>query len=294
MQLTFLGTSSMMPTKERNPLATLLDFKGEGILFDCGEGTQRQFKIAGKSIARIRRICISHWHGDHVLGLPGLLQTYAAAQTGNELDIYGPKGTLRHYKAMMDGIEFEERLKVNVYEVGEGVFFENSKYKLEALPLKHPVPCVGYAFTEKDRRRIKPEFVKKLGECPLLGELQRGKSVDFKGKKITPAVATVKVKGKKIVVITDTRWTKNCVGLAEDADVLVIEGTFANKLKDKAEEYAHLTSLEAAQIASQAGVKKLILTHFSARYKDTEEILEDARTAFDNVVCAYDFMKVKL
>lgn len=286
----------MMPTKERNPIATFLDYKGKGILFDCGEGTQRQMKIAGVSIAKISQICISHWHGDHVLGLPGLLQTYAAAKTGNTVDIYGPPGSKRHYEAMMSGIEFEEKLKVNIHEVKEGKIYDGKHYTLEVMPMKHTAPCIAYSFQEKDRRRIKLTHTKKLGipEGPLLGELQRGKSIDWKGKKITPKEATTIVKGKKIAVITDTRWTKNCVELARDADVLVIEGTFTSELQEKAEEYSHLTALESAQIASQAGVKKLVLTHFSARYKDTTELLEDAKTAFDNTVCAYDLMKMKV
>jgi ribonuclease Z len=126
----------------------------------------------------------------------------------------------------------------------------------------------------------------------LLGELQRGKSVEFKGKKVLVNDATSVVKGKKVVFMTDTLVNENCFKLAADADVLIIDSTYTSKLKDKAVEHGHLTALEAAQIASRSGVKKLVLTHFSARYKNTLEIEEDARTAFDNVICAYDLMKL--
>ncbi len=294
MQITFLGTSCMMPTKERNPSAMFLQFKSEGILFDCGEGTQRQMKLAGIPLSKVTRICVSHWHGDHVLGLPGLLLTIASLELSRSVEIYGPRGSKRAFQALFGGIEFEIKFDIKITEVNEGVFFENEDFALESLPMKHPVPCVAFAFVEKDRRRIRVDHIKKLGipEGPLLGELQRGKSIDYKGKKVSPDEATTVVKGKKIVFMTDTLVNENCYKLAANADLLIIDSTYASTLKDKAIEHGHLTALEAAQIASRSGVKKLVLTHFSARYKNTSEIEEDARTAFDNVICAKDFMRI--
>ena len=286
----------MMPTKERNPSAMFLQFKSEGILFDCGEGTQRQMKIAGIPLSKVTRICVSHWHGDHILGLPGLLLTIASLELSRAVEIYGPRGSKHSFQALFGGITFETKFNIKIIEVHEGAFFENDEFKLESLPMTHPVPCVGFAFTEKDRRRIKVDYVKKLGipEGPLLGQLQRGKSVEHKGKKVSVEDATTLVSGKKIVFITDTLVNENCATLASDADLLVIDSTYTSALKDKASEYGHLTALDAAQIASRSGVKKLVLTHFSARYKNTLEIEEDARTAFDNVIAAYDFMKITI
>jgi len=294
MQITFLGTACMMPTKERNPSAVFFRFKSDGILFDCGEGTQRQMRLTGISLATVTKICISHWHGDHVLGLPGLLLTIASLDLNRSVTIYGPRGSKRAFKALFGGIEFETKFNIEVIEVHEGVFFENDDFTLASLPMNHPVPCVGFAFHEKDRRRIKVDYVKKLGipDGPLLGQLQRGKSIMFKGKNVDVNNATTVVTGRKVVFITDTLPNENCYTLAANADVLIIDSTYASKLKDKAVEHGHLTALEAAQIASRAGVKKLILTHFSARYKNTLELAEDARTAFDNVICAEDFMKI--
>ncbi|VVB81209.1 Ribonuclease Z [uncultured archaeon] len=294
MQLTFLGTSSMMPTKERNASALFLQFKSEGILFDCGEGTQRQMKIAGIPLSKVTRICVSHWHGDHILGLPGLLLTISSMEMGKSIDIYGPRGSKKAFQSLFGGIEFESKFNIRITEVHDGKFFENEDFLLESAPMKHPVACVAYAFTEKDRRRIKVDYVKKLGipDGPLLGELQRGKSIEFKGKKVLADDATTTIKGKKIAFLTDTMPNENCVRLASNADILIADSTYSSNLKDKAAEWGHLTALEAAQIASQASVKKLILTHFSARYKNTSEVEEDARTAFDNVVAAYDFMKI--
>lgn len=296
MQLTFLGTSCMMPTKERNPSAMYLEFKGEGILFDCAEGTQRQMRICGISLAKVHKILVSHWHGDHILGLPGLLLTIASLDLNRGVDIYGPRGSKKAFQQLFGGIEFESKFNIKIHEVHEGMFFENEDYALESMPMKHPVPCVGYSFIEKERRRIKVDYVKKLGipDGPLLGKLQRGESVEFKGKKITPEDATTLIKGRKLTFITDTLMNKNCALLAANADLLVIDSTYTSKLRDKAEEHGHLTALEGAQVASQAGVKKLVLTHFSARYKNTLELEEDARTAFDNVVSAYDFMRITL
>lgn len=294
MQITFLGTSCMMPTKERNPSAMFMQYKSDGILFDCGEGTQRQMKIAGISLSKVTKICVSHWHGDHILGLPGMLLTIAAMELSKSVEIYGPQGSKRAFQALFGGIEFETKFNIKINEVHEGIFFENEDYKLESMPMKHPVPCVGFAFIEKDRRRIKVDYVKKLGipEGPLLGELQRGNDIKYKGKKVSVEDATAVIKGRKIVFITDTLLNENCYKLAANADLLIIDSTYASKLKDKAAEHGHLTALEAAQIASKAGVKKLVLTHFSARYKNTLEIEEDARTAFDDVICAHDFMRI--
>ena len=284
----------MMPTKERNPSAVFLQFKSDGVLFDCGEGTQRQMKIAGIPLSKVTKICVSHWHGDHILGLPGMLLTIASLELSRAVEIYGPRGSKHAFQALFGGIEFETKFNIKITEVHEGMFFENEDFSLESSPMKHPVPCVAFAFVEKDRRRIKVDHVKKLGipEGPLLGELQRGKSVSHKGKKVTVEEATMLVKGRKIVFMTDTLVNENCYKIAADADILIIDSTYSSKLKDKAVEHGHLTALEAAQIASKSGVKKLVLTHFSARYKNTLELEEDARTAFDNVVSAYDFMRI--
>ena len=294
MQLTFLGTACMMPTKERNAGALFLQFKSDGVLFDCGEGTQRQMKIAGIPLSKVTKICISHWHGDHVFGLPGLLLTISAMDMDKTIDIFGPRGSKKDFQALFGGIEFEAKFNIRITEVHEGKFFENDDFLLESMPMKHRIPCVGFSFVEKDRRRIKVDFVKKLGipDGPLLGELQRGKNIEFKGKKVLADDATTVIKGKKIAFLTDTVPNENCFKLASNADVLIADSTYSSNLKDKAAEWGHLTALEAAQIASQSGVKKLVLTHFSARYKNTSEIEEDARVAFDNVVAAYDFMKI--
>ena len=296
MQILFLGTSSMVPTKERNQSGILISYGAEGILIDCGEGMQRQLKIAGIKLTKITKILISHWHGDHVLGLPGLIQSMSATGYEKTLRIYGPVGTKRFMKKMFEVFLFDRKMNIEVYEVKKGKFFVGDDLVLEAEPLDHNIETLGYNVIEKDKRKINLKFIKKIGlpECPLLGELQDGKSIMWKGKKIDVNKATNTVKGKKITVISDTVPCKEADALAENSDLLICESTYASNLENKGEEYGHMTAKQAAELANRSNTKKLVLTHFSARYKSTHELEEDARNYFDNVLCAKDFMKINL
>jgi len=296
IEVVFIGTSSMVPTKERNQSSVLISYKNNGILIDCGEGTQRQLKIGGIALTKITKILISHWHGDHTLGLPGLIQSMSASNYNKTLEIYGPKGTKKHFNAMFKAFVFDKKMNIDIKEIKEGKFFENSDFILEAARLDHGIETLGYNFIDKDRRKIDIKKIKKLGvpEGPLLGKLQDNKSIDWRGKKITPKETTYLVRGKKITIIADTILCDSCYKLAKDADLLICESTYSSKLEGKGEEYGHMTAKQAALVASKSNVKKLVLTHFSARYKDLGEIKEDAKNFFDNVICAYDFMKIKL
>ncbi len=296
MEITFLGTSCMVPTKERNTSAHLICYRDENILIDCGEGTQRQMVKTGIKPTKVTRILISHWHGDHVLGLPGLLQTLGAFEYQGILKIYGPKGSKEHIRKIMDAFVFDNKVELEVFDIEKRVFVDEERFYLEALPLDHGIPCLGFSFVEKDRRRIKLPYVKKKGipEGPLLGKLQRGEKIKFKGEEITPEQSTYIVDGKKITYVADTALCDNAVELAKNADVLISESVFDSSLEDKAREYKHLTARQAGIIANSADVKKLILTHFSQRYDNTQIIEEDARTVFDNVICAKDFMRVNV
>ena len=296
MQLTILGTSAMVPTKDRNHSAALLTHGTEGILVDCGEGTQRQLKLAGIPQSKITRILLSHWHGDHTLGLPGMIMTMSQGGYGETLHIYGPKGTKQHLKSMFEAFEFDLRMHIEVHEVGKDTLFETEELLVKSMPLEHGVPCIGFRIEEKDRRRIDLAKIKKFGipEGPLLGKLQRGEEAIWKGKPVHPKDTTYVVKGKIIAFVTDTSPCKNAHILAENADLLICEASYTSTLEEKAEEYTHMTARQAGQLASQAGVKKLIITHFSARYITTTELLEDARTAFHETIAAHDLMKIAL
>jgi len=297
IELTFLGTSSMVPTKERNHSSILINFKGNNILVDCGEGTQRQLKFAGLSASKINKILITHWHGDHVLGLPGLIQTLAANGYDKTLEIYGPKGTKGKFMHLFKAFEFDQsRINMKIIEIQKGRFFENDDFGLEVLPLEHGIITLGYNFVEKDRRRIDLKKAEKLGlkEGPSLGKIQDGKTISLNGKKINPDDISYVVKGKKITLVSDTLPCKNAYKLAENSDLLVCEATYKSELEEKGEEYYHMTAKQAAAIANKSNVKQLVLTHISARYKEGKEVEEDAKDVFDNVKCAYDLMKIEL
>ncbi|MEA2036331.1 MAG: ribonuclease Z [Nanoarchaeota archaeon] len=296
MEVTFLGTSSMVPTKERNQSGVLISYKNEGILIDCGEGTQRQFKQKGIPLTKITKILISHWHGDHVFGLPGVLSTLGASEYSKTLEIYGPQGTKKHFEAMFKAFVFDRRIDFEVKEIQEGKFFENNEFYLETLPLDHGVITLGYRFVQKDIRHVDVKKIKKLGipQGPLLGKLQKNQSITFEGKKVNPKDVTYIEEGKKIAIIADTVPCKNAVKLAENVDLMVCEATYSSELEEKSAEYGHMTGKQAGLIANQANAKKLVLTHFSARYKTTQEVEEDAKGVFHNSVAARDLMVFKV
>jgi len=225
-----------------------------------------------------------------------LIQTHAKNGYDKVLEIYGPEGTKSRMENMFKAFSFEDKIETKIYEITKKRFFEGKDFFLEALPLEHGIITVGFSFIEKDKRRINIDTVRKIGipDGPLLGKLQSGESIIFKGKKITPEQATYVVKGKKLSFIADTVPCNNALELAMNSDILVCEATYADNLEEKAAEYMHMTSKQAGLLANQAKAKKLILTHFSQRYKTMEEIEDDAKNVFSNTICAYDFMKIKI
>jgi ribonuclease Z len=294
MEVMFLGTSGMHPTKDRNLFSVLIRYKSENILLDCGEGTQRQMRIAGFKSPKISKILITHLHGDHINGLPGLLQNLKANQYSKRLEIYGPKGL----KYLMNSIFkiIGEKLDINVVEIKNGIVFKEDDFYVEARELKHSTKVYGYSFIENDKRKMNLDYLKKFGltKHVLFGDLQRGNDIVHEGKKIKVKDATNLIKGKKLSLIVDTVYCDDCVKLAKDADLLICESTFGSELKDKAKEFKHLTSVDAATIAKKAKVKKLILTHFSQRYGNTDILLNEAKKVFKNSFTAKDFMEIKI
>ncbi len=284
----------MQPTKERNLSSIHLNFENENILFDCGEGTQRQMKIAKIKATKLTKIIISHLHPDHIMGLPGILYTLYANEYKKTLDIYGPEGIEKIVNFLI-GIT-GHKIKYNIHKIKQGIIIKEKTFIIKSKKLEHNIPCYGFEFIEIDKRKINLNYLKKYGlkQHPILKNLQDGKSIKWEGKKIDVEKATNLIKGKKISVIMDTRICKNCYDLAKDSDIAIIESTFLNNLKEKAKEYKHLTAKEAAGIAKKSNVKKLILTHISSRYKDDEEILKEAKKEFKNTICAKDFLEINL
>lgn len=296
IKITFLGTSSMVPTKERNHSAILLSYENENVLIDCGEGTQRQFRTKGLTPTKLTRLLITHWHGDHVLGIPGLIQTLGANEYNKTLQIYVPAGTKNFFDYMFRFFVLEEKIKYNVNEVREGVFVNENNFRMEAAYLKHGTRCLAYSFIEKDKRKINISYLRQFGltRHPILKELQQGKDIIWKGQKIRCEDATILVKGKKATFILDTAFCENAIKLAKDSDLIICEATYAEDMAEKAKLRKHLTAKQAALIAKKANAKKLILTHFSQRYRELKDLLADAKSIFRDTSLAEDFMEVSI
>ena len=292
----FLGTGQAIPTAKRNHTSILLKYKNENLLFDCGEGTQRQFRKAKQSLSKVTRILITHWHGDHILGIPGLLQTLQLSKYQGTLKVYGPEGTIKFMNLMQKIFVKKGRLKIEVKEITKGKVFETQDFSVRALPMKHQSPCLAYSFEEKDKIRIDKKKLSQLKLKPLqIKELIENKVINLENKKIKLSGISHKRKGKKIVIILDTAINPNAVKIAKNADLLISESTYSESEAKLAHKYKHLTAKQAAEIAKKAKVKRLILTHLSQRYeKKGIPIFEEARKTFKNIGVAEDFDRVEI
>lgn len=296
IKITFLGTSAQMPTPKRNHTSILLNFNEENILVDCGEGTQRQFRIANLNPCKVTKILITHLHGDHILGLPGLLQTLALSDYNKTLEIYGPKGIKGFIADIFHSFKFRREYDIKVHEISEeGVFFENSEFILSSLKLEHGTPCNGYYFLKKGYLRIDKVKMKKLGlpEGKHLKDLKEGKDITYNGKKFLSKDLIYNEPEQKICFILDTSYIKEIIPFVEGANVLVSEATYLESSKEDikhAEEHKHMTAKQAGIIAKKAKVKMLLLTHFSQRYEyKSKSVADEARKEFDNVKVVKDF-----
>jgi len=299
-KITFLGTSSAIPTKTRNHNSILLSYKSENILIDCGEGTQRQFRFASVNPCQLTRLLITHFHGDHVFGLPGLFQTLALNNYQKKLYIYGPKGTKEFIKKLYETFIHTKKIDMEIFEVN-GKFIDTPDFTMTALPLDHGTPTNGYMFEEKDKLRIDKKKLKKYKinqNNPELGKLAKGSDIKINNKLIRFKDLTYKQKGSKISFILDTGFCENAKKLAKDSNLSIIEATFLENSEDgkeKAIEYKHLTAAQAGRIAKQGKAKELILTHFSQRYEHKENLLlDEAKKIFKNTKLAHDFMSLEI
>lgn len=293
--VTFLGTGCMQPTKYRNHSGVLLHFGKEYLLFDCGEAIQRQFRFADKKPSRVTRLLLTHFHGDHVFGIAGLLSAMGADNYQGTLQIYGPIGTKKYLSHLFKSFAQKDIVSHQIHEVTQGEVFSTPQFKVIAKPLKHSTPCLGYTLIEHDKRKILPSKLKKFKlEGPIVGELQQGKTITHDNKKITPNQVSVIEKGRKVAYVVDTSKCANVSALAKNTDLLIIEGTVLHELKEFAKKSGHLTVKQAAQYAKQNNVKQCIITHISQRYKDDKEILKEAKKEFKKVKIAKDFLQTKL
>ena len=297
IKLTFLGTGSSIPTKQHNHSAFLINYKNENILFDCGEGTQRQFRYAELSPTKITRLFITHWHGDHVLGLPGLLQTLALSNYQKTLNIYGPKGTEYFMSKMFETFVFFGKIDIKIHEIHSGKEFANNDFIIKAEEMIHGAHCLAYSFIEKEKKRLDRKKLKKfkIPNSPIIGELQKGKDIKLNGKTIKANDVLYNQPGRKVTFILDTRMNNKASEFAKDSDIVIIESSHASELEEEAHKYNHLTSTQAATIAKKAKVKALYLTHLSQRYDHNPSIIEkQAKKIFKNTKLAKDLDSVEI
>ena len=278
----------------------LLLRQGEQLMFDCGEGVQRQMVKAKVGFHRRMKVFVSHLHGDHVLGLPGLLQTMALLGRERKLEVYGPEGIGRFLECVRESLQFGLTFPVKIREVcGDGVVCEERDYTVEAVRSDHVVSGFVYAFVEKPRAgKFYPKKARALGvpEGELWSRLQRGESVELgDGRVVGPEEVLGSLrKGRKIVYSGDTRPFEAFVGFAAGADLVIHESTFDDALAEKAGLDGHSTPSQAALQAKKAKAEKLVLTHISARYTASRLLLEQARKVFADTVVAEDFLVLEL
>lgn len=281
-KITFLGTSDQIPSRGRNHTSILLTEEGENILIDCGEGTQRQFRKANLNPCKIDKILITHWHGDHVLGLPGLLSTLALSGYNKNLEIYCPKGIKEKIEGFLEIFSFRREYKIKIKEILTGKFFENDDFLLESEEMEHGVKCLAYSFTKKGKRRIDKGKLKKSGiKGPILKNLSLGEDIEFEGKKYKSKEMTYVEENKKISIVLDTKFNDKISPFIKNSNVLICESTYSKDLSKEAEDHLHLTNEQAAKLAKKSKVEKLFLVHVSSRYiKDFKTFLNESKEIF--------------
>lgn len=300
MKLTFLGTSAGSPTAERNVSSIMLDLRqerGRLWLFDCGEATQMQMQKAKFSLAKLEMIFLTHLHGDHLFGLPGVLTTRSLMQNQSPLTLVGPKGIKQFIQTVIDISYSWLTYPLNIIELEQdGLVFEDNKFRVEAKLLAHRVPCFGYRIIEKDLPasldidKLKKDNIH-IG-C-FYRDLKEGRTVTLEDGRIIHGkdyLETIR-KGKKIAILGDTIPCQASIDLAQDVDLLIHEATQEQALEEKALERGHSTTVHAATIAKQADARRLIITHISPRYSlnDKTKLVSEARNIFASTEIATDF-----
>ncbi|HEX9031261.1 MAG TPA: ribonuclease Z [Streptosporangiaceae bacterium] len=297
-ELVVLGTAAQVPTRLRNHNGYLLRWDDQGFLFDPGEGTQRQMQFAGVTASQITRICVTHFHGDHCLGLPGVLQRMSLDQVPHAVHACYPAASQDVFARLRQAALYHDVVDLLEHPVaGDGMVAAEPSFRLEARELSHPVPTVGYRLVEPDARRMLPDRLAEAGITgPDVGRLQRQGSIVAGGGRVVSLDEVSELRrGQRFAFIMDTRLCDAAFALAEGADMLVCESTFASADVALANEYGHLTAGEAGRIAAESGVRLLVLTHFSQRYgqHDAELLGGEAAAAFGGeIVIADDLIRV--
>jgi ribonuclease Z len=289
-KLHILGTACLVPTSERNHNGYFLRWDNEGFLFDPGEGTQRQLIHSGISASQITKIFISHFHGDHCLGLPGVIQRLSLDRARYPIEVYYPASGQKYFENLSDASVFHSQVQLDEHPIfAPGFIFKNDKYKIESKFLDHTIDSLGYRIQEHGGYTMIPEQLKKVGL-----EYDQIKELKSKGKVVVDEIAielsdvSNPRKGQSFAYILDTRMCDAAIELAKDVDMLICESTYLSDREKMANEYGHLTAKQAAILAKRATVGKLVLTHFSQIYTDKNEFQNEAEKIFPNVIAVKD------
>jgi ribonuclease Z len=292
-ELVVLGTASQVPTRHRNQNGYLLRWDGEGFLFDPGEGTQRQMLRAGVAATDVTRLCVTHFHGDHSLGLSGVIQRLSLDKVKHPVHAHFPASGAHYFERLRHATSFYDTADLREHPIAEdGPIASGTFGVLEARLLSHPVEAFGYRLVEPDGRTMLPERLREHGITgPDVGKLQRD------GQLGTVRLDDVSVprRGQRFAFVMDTRLCDGVYALAEGVDMLVIESTFLAEDTTLARDFGHLTARQAARVAAESGVRLLVLTHFSQRYTEPQRFLDEARAEFDGeIVVAEDLERVQV
>lgn len=285
-----LGTSSQVPTRYRNHNGYLLRWDDEGLLFDPGEGTQRQMIYADVTATSITRVLITHFHGDHCLGFAGITQRLSLDRVPHPVHVYFPASGMVYYDRLRRASIFHNMVELVPHPIKEdGIIHEDDKLTIEARRLDHGVDCFGYRLKEKDKRTMLPEKLAAAGiRGPMIGQLQKKGSVEVDGKSYTLDDFSLPRLGQGMAFVMDSRPCAAAVELARGVDLFVCESTYLATESVEAHDHGHMTASDAARIARDAGVRRLILTHFSQRYQSTEPFVQEARAIFPDSIAARD------
>jgi ribonuclease Z len=294
-ELVVLGTASQVPTRHRNHNGYLLLWDGQGILFDPGEGTQRQMLFAGVSAGQITRICISHFHGDHCLGLAGIVQRVSLDRVPHEIPVHYPASGQVYLDRLRRASIFKDEARIAERPLRRAGLQEQGALSVSALPLEHTVDSWGYRLQEPDGITLDPARLEAAGiRGPEIGRLVREGSIEIGGRRLAPADVGSVRRGRSVAFVMDTRRCRNAVELARGADLLIIESTYLESEAREAHERGHLTARAAAEIAVEAGAARVVLTHFSQRHPSVEPFLDEAGAVHDDVIAAEDGVRIRL
>lgn len=295
-ELIALGTGSQVPSRYRNHNGYLLRWDDEGVLFDPGEGTQRQMIYAGVAVSAITRVCVTHFHGDHCLGLAGITQRLSLDDVPHPIHVYFPASGRKYFDRLRYASIYRERATVVPHPIDDPKqSIDLPSFRLTVAPLDHGVPTLGYRIDEPDGRRMLPDELEKRGvRGPAIGQLARQGSIDVDGDTVRLEDVSVPKPGQSVAFVMDTRPCPGALALAKDVDLLVIESTYLHEDVKLAHDHMHMTAVQAATIGRDAGARRVVLTHFSQRYPSLDPFVEEAAAIHPDVVAVVDGQRVSV